>query len=82
MILLDSKPYGSSLFLRPICYTIMFKGYLLVNDHKNWIECGKKCLVFLHAFDTRAQQGWATIRLGKLFEFKYQFQEAEQLYEL
>ena len=64
-----------------VVYVQMFKGYRLISDHKNAIECGEKLLVLLRESGDRESEGNAAYELAKLYDHQRKYKEAEELFK-
>ena len=59
---------------------VLFKAYLLLNNHKSAIDCGKKLLDCLSGLGSRAEEGQVIIQLAKLYQLQSKFKDATGLY--
>ena len=59
---------------------VLLQAYLLLNDHKSAIECGKKLLDCLSGLGLRAEEGEVIFQLAKLYQRQSKFKEAKGLY--
>ena len=58
----------------------MFKGYILINDLKRAIECGKQFLILLHEYGELHTEGTITFKMAKLCESQAKYETAKDLY--
>ena len=59
---------------------VLFKAYLLLNDHKSAIECGTKLLDCLSGLGLRAQEGELIFQIANLYQLQSKFKDAKGLY--
>ena len=59
---------------------MLFKGYILLNDQKSAIECGKKLLDCLSGLGLRAKEVEVIFQMAQLYQLQSKFKDAKLLY--
>ena len=60
--------------------SVLFKGYILLNDQKSAIECGKKLLDCLSGLGLRAKEVGVIFQMAQLYQLQSKFKDAKMLY--
>ena len=77
-------PYMPQTFVKSVysfAYSLMFKGYALINDYTSAIHWGRKLQVLLHESGDRDKEGKVTLQLAELYERQCKYTEATELYK-
>ena len=83
LILVNNKALKDKAFILAYIeiHRLMLKGYYLIHDHKNGIECGRRFLLFLRAGGKRAIESKVTFDLAKFYHHQSKYKEAEEDYK-